>query len=225
MFLVVEGIEGAGKTTASNLIRKELEEMGEEVIHSREPGGTLLGESIRRLLLDPDTTMKEEATLLLYMAARAHNLTEVIEPALEEGKIVLCDRYFDSTVAYQGIGQGMGEKFCRDLHETVFGKRRNNGNPDYVIILLVSPSVSRERVQGRGEKLDRFEKEKYTFFKKVHTYYLGLRARSLRGEIILKGTTYFFVDAERGVEQVSAEIKEIIRQLMHNRGMRNAQIS
>lgn len=225
MFLVIEGIEGAGKTTASNLIRKELEDSGIEVIHSREPGGTELGEEIRRLLLNPNTTMKKEATLLLYMAARAHNLTEKIEPALEEGKVVLCDRYFDSTVAYQGIGQGMGEQFCRDLHETVFGNRRNNGNPDYVIILLVSPKVSRERVASRGETLDRFEKEKYTFFKKVHTYYLGLRERSLRGETILKGTTYYFVDAERSIEQVSAEIKEILRQLMHNRGMKNAQVS
>lgn len=217
MFLVVEGIEGAGKTTASALIEQELKTLGQEVVRTREPGGAQFSEKLRSMVLDPSYTLSAETVLLLYLAARAEHLSSIIEPALKEGKTILCDRYLDSTIAYQGIGQGLGEDLIRNLHAQLFSKRPQQGNPDAVIILLVSPEVSMARVRSRGQPLDRFEKEKHTFFEKVDRYYRGLLEKAKRGQTLLQGTTYYFVDAEQDIESVSSEIKELIRHLMHKR--------
>ncbi len=125
-FVTFEGIEGSGKTTVSREVRRSLESAGVSVTHAREPGGTTVSEAIRGLLLDPERTeMDPRAELFLYLASRAQLVSEVIRPALAAGKSVVCDRYLDASVAYQGWARGLGEKFVDGLNAAAVGRRRS----------------------------------------------------------------------------------------------------
>ncbi|MFZ5604666.1 MAG: dTMP kinase, partial [Pseudomonadota bacterium] len=167
-FLTVEGTEGVGKTTNIAFIKSWLERNGIEYVATREPGGTPLAEEVRALLLAPRAEkVHENAELLLVFAARAQHLAQVIEPALAQGKWVLCDRFTDATYAYQGGGRQMEKSTIATLESLVQKSLR----PDAVILLDIPVQLGLERARGRGE-LDRFEQEDIAFFERVRAAYL-----------------------------------------------------
>jgi len=167
-FITLEGGEGVGKTTNLAFVNNYLRDYGIDVVVTREPGGTPLAEKIRQLLLDSSSeTISESAELLLVFAARAQHIKHVIEPALSQGKWVLCDRFTDATYAYQGGGRGMNINTIEWLENHVQGTLR----PDLTLLLDAPVEIGIERARERG-KLDRFEAEKIDFFERVRQSYL-----------------------------------------------------
>lgn len=200
-FLTVEGTEGVGKTTNIAFIKSWLERNGIEYVATREPGGTPLAEEVRALLLAPRAEkVHENAELLLVFAARAQHLAQVIEPALAQGKWVLCDRFTDATYAYQGGGRQMEKSTIATLERLVQKSLR----PDAVILLDIPVQLGLERARGRGE-LDRFEQEDIAFFERVRAAYLE-RAGANRH--------YRIVDASQTLEQVQAALETHLNQLL-----------
>ena len=200
-FLTVEGTEGVGKTTNIAFIKAWLERNGIEYVATREPGGTPLAEEVRALLLMPRAEkVHENAELLLVFAARAQHLAQVIEPALAQGKWVLCDRFTDATYAYQGGGRQMEKSTIATLENLVQKSLR----PDAVILLDIPVQLGLERARGRGE-LDRFEQEDIAFFERVRAAYLE-RARANRH--------YRVIDASQTLEQVQAALETHLDQLL-----------
>lgn len=168
-FITVEGGEGVGKSTNLTLIEGLLRERGIDVCVTREPGGTPLGERIREWLLAPgDKGPVPMTELLLIFAARAQHLATVIEPALNQGRWVLCDRFTDATFAYQGYGRQLGTEAISILETLVQGDRR----PDLTFLFDVDPDVGLGRASNRGQ-LDRFEQESRRFFSAVRQGYLA----------------------------------------------------
>ena len=166
-FVSLEGGEGAGKTTVLGTLRRELASGGDEVLVTREPGGTPLAESIRSLLLDPEhEPAAPETELLLMFAARAQHVREAILPALERGAWVLCDRFTDSSHAYQGAGRGLDSGLIDTLERAVVGLR-----PGLTILLDLDVAVGRERTRGRDLVPDRIERERDGFFERVRAAY------------------------------------------------------
>lgn len=146
IFLTLEGDDGVGKSTQADLLASWLEQQGRTVLRVHEPGGTRLGEKIRALLLDKeDDAMAPLAELLLFEAARAQVMDEVIEPALARGEVVVCDRFTDSTLAYQGYGRELGAGLVRSTNDLACGGRY----PDRTLLLALDPDVARNRVEGR----------------------------------------------------------------------------
>ncbi len=169
-FITVEGGEGAGKTSNLAFIREFLEGQGLEVVFTREPGGTALGEELRELLLGHEHDgMSSDAELLLMFAARAEHVAAVIKPALARGAWVLCDRFTDATYAYQGGGRGLDRRRIADLEQWVQGDLR----PDLTLLLDLPVAQGLERA-GRRSEPDRFEREQMGFFERVRAAYLGL---------------------------------------------------
>ncbi|MGJ0431261.1 dTMP kinase [Methylobacter sp.] len=167
-FITLEGGEGVGKTTNLSFISSYLQNHGIDVIVTREPGGTRLAEKIRELLLDSNNeSISESAELLLMFAARAQHIKHVIEPALSQGKWVLCDRFTDATYAYQGGGRNMNINTIEWLENLVQDTLR----PDLTLLLDAPVEVGIERAKDRGQ-LDRFESEKIDFFERVRQAYL-----------------------------------------------------
>ncbi|MEF3075139.1 dTMP kinase [Methylobacter sp. Wu1] len=167
-FITLEGGEGVGKTTNLSFISSYLQNHGIDVIVTREPGGTRLAEKIRELLLDSNNeSISESAELLLMFAARAQHIKHVIEPALSQGKWVLCDRFTDATYAYQGGGRNMNINTIEWLENLIQGTLR----PDLTLLLDAPVEVGIERARDRGQ-LDRFESEKIDFFERVRQAYL-----------------------------------------------------
>ena len=205
MFLSLEGIEGCGKTTQIRDLRIYLEDKGHSCVTTREPGGTDLGKKVRSILLDPASKgLVPVAELLLYMADRAQHIHAVIKPGLAQGKIVLCDRYFDATVAYQGFARGLDVRFICDLHRLIFEDLK----PDVTFLLDLPPRVGLARAWqeldsgGRSGSESRFEEETISFHDKVRGGYLELaRSEPQRFQII---------DASRKVEQVQADIRDAL---------------
>lgn len=166
-FVSLEGGEGAGKTTVLGALRRELAAAGDEVVVTREPGGTPLAETIRGLLLDPEhEPAAPETELLLMFAARAQHVRETIRPALERGAWVLCDRFTDSSYAYQGGGRGLDPALIETLERAVVGLR-----PGLTILLDLDVAVGRERTLGRDLVPDRIERERDGFFERVRQAY------------------------------------------------------
>ena len=170
LFLVFEGIDVAGKSSQLLRTKAYLEERGFEVVTTREPGGTAIGEKIRGLLLDPENSaMNDRCELLLYGASRAQHVAEVIAPALRAGKAVLCDRFSLSTAAYQGYGRGLD----LSLLETVNRVAVSGVEPDCTVVVDVSVEIGAKRVSvSRGEPKDRLEREKSDFFRRVRQGFL-----------------------------------------------------
>ena len=167
-FITLEGGEGVGKTTNLAFIKGYLQEHNVPVVVTREPGGTVLAEKIRHLLLDNDSeTISEPAELLLIFAARAQHIKHVIEPALAQGAWVLCDRFTDATYAYQGGGRNMRVSTIEWLENLVQGSLR----PDLTLLLDAPVEIGLERAQKRAA-FDRFESEKISFFEQVRRAYL-----------------------------------------------------
>lgn len=174
LFITFEGIEGCGKTTQLKRAQRYLEERGFPVLVTREPGGTTIGEAIRSVLLDPLHVAIAPATeLLLYAAARAQHVAELIRPALEEGRIVLCDRFADSTTAYQGGGRGLSLDGIRALHALATGGLQ----PDLTLLLDLPADAGLERARARG-RYDRLEREAILFHERVRDSFLRLAAEA-----------------------------------------------
>nr|WP_296748660.1 dTMP kinase [Thioalkalivibrio sp.] len=195
-FITFEGIEGAGKSTQLERMHRRLRDEDRQVVLTREPGGTPLGERLRGLLLDPEVgAMAAETELLLIFAARAEHLREVIEPALAQGAWVLCDRFTDASFAYQGAGRGLGAERVAVLENWLQGDFR----PDLVLLLDVPPKVGLERALTRGKR-DRIESEDIAFFERARSAYLQ-RARADVGR-------YRVIDGGADLETVAAQVDQ-----------------
>ena len=168
-FISIEGIEGAGKSTQIAFIQSYLAEHNKTVIMTREPGGTVLGEEIRSLLLTPrEGGMSDDAELLLMFAARAEHISQVINPALARGDWVICDRFVEATFAYQGGGRGIDQRRIQKIADwTLQGLIT-----DLTLLFDLPVALGLSRVAHRNEATDRFEQEKADFFEKVRTDYL-----------------------------------------------------
>lgn len=197
-FISIEGGEGVGKSTNADFIQSVLESRGCEVVVTREPGGTALGEALRSILLSADIESPVAmAELLIIFAARAQHLTTVIEPALAAGKWVLCDRFTDATYAYQGWGRNIDQRAIASLEQLVQGARR----PDLTVLLDMDPSLGLSRAKERAE-LDRFEQEELTFFNRVREGYLA-RAKE-------EPARWLIVDASKTLDEVTTVIGQAL---------------
>ncbi|WP_261881813.1 dTMP kinase [Vibrio pelagius] len=198
-FITVEGLEGAGKSTAINAILATLKESGvAEVVNTREPGGTVLAEKMRSLVKEEHEgeKLQDMTELLLMYAARVQLVENVIKPALAEGKWVLGDRHDMSSQAYQGGGRQIDRKVMTSLKETTLGDFK----PDLTLYLDLDPRVGLERARGRGE-LDRIEKMDISFFDRTRERYL---------EIAEQDDSVLVINAEQEIEQVAADIKQAL---------------
>jgi dTMP kinase len=197
-FITVEGIEGAGKSSNLDFIRGLLEQAGHQVLFTREPGGTPLGEEIRDLLLGhKHTGMGDDTELLLMFAARAEHLEQKIRPALEAGIWVLCDRFTDASYAYQGGGRGIDIERIRALESWTQGDLR----PDLTLLLDLPVETGLTRAGKRSDP-DRFEKEAARFFESVRNAYLEIAWNEVERVKV--------VDASPSLEEVQARIEEIL---------------
>jgi dTMP kinase len=169
-FITFEGVEGSGKSKHIHQLYEELQKDGRSLVLTREPGGTRIGEKIRDLILDPEQVeMDPAAELLLYLAARAQHIHEKILPALKENKIVLCDRFHDSTYAYQGGGRGLDIKVIESMVQILFHQLK----PDITFLLDIEPKLALDRIQKR-ESLNRIDAEGLAFHETVRSNYLTL---------------------------------------------------
>ena len=169
LFITFEGVEGAGKTTALSYIHNQLTEAGYQVIRTREPGGIEISEKIREIILDKSHTEMEARTeALLYAAARRQHLVERVLPALAEGKIVLCDRFIDSSLAYQGYARGLGIEEVYEMNQFAIG----DAMPDLTILFRIDPEKGLARIQAnQGREQNRLDLEKLDFHQKVYEAY------------------------------------------------------
>jgi dTMP kinase len=199
-FITLEGIEGVGKTTNLEYMRKLLEQAGTPCVVTREPGGTPLGEALREMLLEhKHAGMSSDAELLMMFAARAEHLDKIIRPALAAGNNVLCDRFTEATYAYQGGGRGINAKRIAELEAWVQGELR----PDLTIILDAPVETGRQRA-GQRSAPDRIEKEQNDFFERVRAGYLGLAGHYPERIAV--------VDASVELENVQDQICHVMKQ-------------
>lgn len=197
-FITVEGGEGAGKSSNLEFVTDLLQSQGIDVIFTREPGGTPLGEDIRKLLLGhKHTGMSHDTELLLMFASRAEHIAQIIEPALEAGHWVLCDRFTDASYAYQGAGRGIPREKIAQLESWV----QMGMKPDLTLLLDLPVDVGLERA-GRRSEPDRFESEQHNFFKAVRQGYLELAAE--------EPDRIKIIDAARPLSEVQVQIKNTI---------------
>ena len=197
-FLTLDGIDGSGKSTHLATIREWFERRGMPVLFTREPGGTPLGEELRRLLLSPDSRVGLRTETLLMFAARRQHLEDVILPALDKGIHVVSDRFTDATFAYQGGGRGIPAADIEVLENWVQGSLR----PNLTLLLDVSLEVSFERIAGSREK-DRFEQEEAEFFARVRRAYLDRAAGHPQ--------RYRVIDSNRSREEVRAAVEAALQ--------------
>lgn len=206
-FITFEGVEGSGKSTQMEMLKGYLEARGEDVLALREPGGTLLGEKVRGILLNSsDEPVDPMAELFLYEACRAQVVANVIRPALKSGRTVICDRFTDSTLAYQGYARGLPLDAVREMNERATGGLA----PGLTILIDLSPEEGLKRAWARingkrGSLEDRFEKESVLFHKKVREGYLKI-AES-------ESTRVRVVDGAREIPVIHRDICAIIEKM------------
>ena len=205
MFISFEGIEGSGKTTHVTHTVRFLKDKGHDCVITREPGGTRIGEKIRAILLDPLSKDMDPLTeLLLYTADRAQHIKEYILPLLSDGKMVLCDRYYDATMAYQGFARGLDVGLIENMHKLLF----ENLKPDITLLLDLPPEIGLERAWkqiNNGNRIGeetRFEEERISFHKKVRSGYLELAS--------LEPERFRIIDASKKEYEVREEILKIL---------------
>jgi dTMP kinase len=207
-FLTFEGLDGSGKSTQlSKLAQWLAAERSEEIVITRQPGGTQIGDQIRKLLLDSRTQIAPRAELGLMFSDRAQCIAEVIAPALEQGNIVLCDRFTDSTEAYQGGGRELGSEVVLELHNAICGGLQ----PDLTLLLLPDFDHSLERARrrndrkaGRGPDENRFEREDEIFYRRVFDKYCEIARREPLRVLV--------IDGDHGIQQVHERIVEVVRE-------------
>lgn len=187
MFITLEGIEGVGKTTLLNNLAETLRSLDHEVLVTREPGGCTLGKTLRGLLLDSRAQISREAELFLFLADRAQHVSEVIRPALQRGAVVLCDRYADSTIVYQGYGRGFDVETLHHLNDVAVGGLW----PDRTLVLDMDPRKALARArkrnteQGISDREGRFEAETIHFHTSIREGFLSWAARNTQRMIVL----------------------------------------
>jgi dTMP kinase len=215
LFVVLEGPDGAGKSVQARTLAERLRDRGLAVTYSREPGGTELGEQVRHMVNDPGPTLRgPKADVLLYSAARAQHVDEVIRPALQAGHVVVCDRYATSTMAYQGYGSGMDRDLLARIGEWVTGGLQ----PDLVVLLDVSPQTGLDRrAAGSADELTRWEDESrfdLAFHTRVREGYLEMAAADPDRWVV--------VDGSARVEAVSEEVSHIVDAVLLRSGIHDA---
>jgi len=200
--ITLEGIEGAGKSSHMQFIAEKLQQAGKDVLLTREPGGTTIGEGIRELLLKKDTeAMFEETELLLMFAARAQHVQQVILPGINAGKIVICDRFTDSSYAYQGGGRGISIEKIHQLEAWLFSEGLSGFKPDLTLLLDLSVDIGLSRAKARGED-DRFEIETVNFFQNARDTFLKI-AQDEPDRVKI-------INAEQNLEAVQSSILEVL---------------
>lgn len=200
-FISIEGIEGAGKSTVMQFIRDSLQNANIDVVWTREPGGTVLAEDIRKLVLHSSTPefVEPETELLMMFAGRAQHLKNIILPALTAGKWVVSDRFIDASYAYQGGGRNIDENFIRFLDEKIVG----SAYPDLTLLLDISPDQGFARTEMRGNKKDRIEEENINFFARVRDAYLS-RAKQDSKRIKI-------IDASKSIAEVEDQVGQALQ--------------
>ncbi len=212
MFITFEGIEGCGKTTQVKLLTDLLEEKNIPFVKTLEPGGTDIGQGIRRILLDSKNThLSPLAELILYAADRAQHVSEVIKPALNQGKWVICDRFFDATVAYQGFGRGMDMEIIDYLNY----QASTGISPDLTILMDCHEETGLKRALSRNkienlEDQGRFEKEKMEFHHKVRNGYLALAEKYK--------DRFRIIDASGSIEMIRADVCSLLTPYLNTKG-------
>ena len=202
LFITLEGIEGAGKSTAVDFIEDFLTKEGHDVIKTREPGGTVIGEQIREILLkNENDTLTYDTELLLVFSARAQHIQEVILPALSSGKIILCDRFTDASYAYQGGGRGIDASRINLLEKWVQGDLR----PNLTLLFDLDVSIGMQRTKKRSDA-DRFEREEINFFEKIRNTYLE-RAKN-------EPQRFRIINSASSLESVKEQIITILKDFL-----------
>jgi dTMP kinase len=193
LFVTVEGGEGVGKSTQAARIAQRFRDAGREVVATREPGGTPVGDRIRAVLLDPDGEMQPLTETMLYEASRAEIVGQVIAPALERGAVVVCDRFYDSTTAYQAYARGLETATVQRLNLIATGGLR----PDVTVLLALDPAVALERATRDGA--DRMEREALEFHQAVHEGFLAIAAS--------EPDRFVVVGAGGSIDEVAARVR------------------
>lgn len=198
-FITFEGTDGSGKTSVLNIIEEKLKQKNVDYLRTREPGGVPLAEKIRAVILDKDATEMDARTeALLYAAARRQHLVEKVLPALKEGKIVLCDRFVDSSLAYQGAGRGLGVENVAKINEFA----TEGLKPDLTFYLKIDPKIGLSRIQkNRTDEVNRLDNEDLSFYEKINDTYQELAKAEKRIKTI---------DASLPLEKVSDQVWEIL---------------
>lgn len=202
LFITFEGADGSGKTTQLNNIKTFLEEKGYEVVITREPGALDIGQKIRNILLHHDGIVPDKCEMFLFLADRANHVETFIKPAIEQGKIVLCDRHTDSTIAYQGYGRGQDINLLKELNKIAV----NGINPDLTFLFDVSTETAQTRV---GSEKDRMESAGIEFHKKVRNGYLELQKEN--------PNRIKLINANNSIETVFEDTKNIIIKLLQEK--------
>lgn len=199
LFITFEGADGCGKTTQMDLLANFLENKGYDIILTREPGAKGLGEKIREILLNYDGEVSDRCESFLFLADRAQNIDTIVKPAVNSGKIVLCDRHIDSTVAYQGYGRGLDLNRINMLNNLAV----NGVKPDLTFVFDIDIETSMQRV---GKEKDRMEKSGKEFFNKVREGYLSIAK--------LEPDRVKVIDASRSIDEISKNVIDIIEQTL-----------
>jgi len=202
LFITFEGTDGSGKSTQIELLEKYIKSKGYEVVLSREPGGTRVSEIIRDIILDPRNKEIDPLTeMILYAASRAQHVAEIIEPAIESGKVVICDRYVDSSYAYQGGGRGVDLKSIADVNRIAI----HGTVPDITFFLDIDPEIAiKRRIKSTGA--DRIEQEKLDFHRRVYDGYKKLS--------ILYPDRIKTIDATKSIDEIAFQINSFIDELI-----------
>ena len=203
LFITFEGPDGSGKTTVSKAVTERLEKEGYAVRYTREPGGSTIAEEIRDIILNPDNTNMDPRTeALLYAASRRQHLVDKIIPALEEGITIICDRFVDSSLAYQGVARGLGIEEVYELNRFAI----ENYLPDKTIYLDIDVEVGLERIQKGRDVLDRLDQEDITFHEQVYQGYQEI--------IHLYEDRMILVNANHPIEEVIEESYQVVKRVI-----------
>lgn len=199
LFITFEGNDGSGKSSALQTVKQELLDLGYDVIYTREPGGSPIAEKIREVILDKDNLgMDPKTEALLYAASRREHIVKTILPALEAGKVILCDRFLDSSLAYQGYSRDLG---CENVLE--MNQFATEGlYPDLTILVCTRPEIGMSRIKKDERDMDRLELEKMTFHNKVYDGYIALSEKFKDRIVVING--------EQTKEQVLSDVKNVL---------------
>lgn len=201
LFITFEGVDGCGKSTQMELLSKYLEENNYEVVITREPGAKGLGEKLREILLNYDGEVSDRAESFLFLADRAQNIDTIVNPAVNSGKIVLCDRHTDSTVAYQGYGRGLDINTINYLNSLA----TNGKKPDLTFVFDIDTETSMKRV---GKNQDRMESAGIEFQNRVRKGYIELSK--------IEPERVKIIDASKSIKEIHEKVLEIIKKYLHN---------
>jgi dTMP kinase len=207
MLVTFEGIEGSGKTTQVELLFRYLLEKGYQVIKTREPGGTALGEALRRVLLQKDLRVLPLSELLIFMAVRSQHMEEVITPALARGAVVICDRFVDATYAYQGYGRGVDLGIIATLNRLV----TKGVTPNLTILLDCEVDTGLGRKLGHNPQLDRFEQEEAAFHERIKRGYLKLVEEDEK--------RFYVINGRQDIDSTHIAIRDRVERLLESHGV------